>query len=207
MEVLVIRGSQVHLLGAIKGLLSEADRIRQEVEWVRPRVIAVSISREELQALEAYEGDGEEPSNFEEGLYMELLGRFGEVEKPPPCFVAALDAGRRLDVPVIAVDMDDETYTDAYVNRVSTLEVIGQSFRQKRLKRRKFTAESPEEFVLEFDGVVNWSDGFRLLEKDREQHIAQKVARLAGRHSPVLAVVDYERAGGVREALTVVGGQ
>ncbi len=201
MPALSVAGAQVRLLGAVKGLVSEGPRVVEAIETLRPDVIALTISPEELTALRAFQGEGAEPANYEEEVYMEGLGRFGDVEKPPPCFVAALEAGEREGIPVVAVDMDDETYTDAYVSRVSTLEIIGASFREKRLRRRRFAAETPEAFALEFDEVVNRPDGFRKLQEDREAHVGHAIERLARDHGSLLVVIDYERTDGVQSRL------
>ena len=59
-----------------------------------------------------------------------------------------------------------------------------------------FVATTPEEFVV--DRFVYDPEGYVALERARERHIAARIKKLARKHRALLAIVEYERAPGVR---------
>lgn len=195
-------GRRVFLLAVVRGLESERAEVRKALGESSADAIAVSISVEELKALDHYEKGDVPPSNFEEDVYMEGLSRFGEVKKPPPCFVEARDLAKRRGMRCHALDMNDQDYTEVYVTNVGTVEMMLHSMSEGRLRRKEFKAETPRDFVLEFDSAVNGSKGFKRLEKARENHMAERLAELSRDCVTVLAVVEAERAEGVGNALS-----
>jgi len=104
-------------------------------------------------------------------------------------------------VPVEGVDMDEATYTESYVDCVSALEVVFVGRMEKRLTKRRFRAQTPREFVLEWDAEVNGSPGFRRLQARREAFMAGRLREIAASRPRVLAIIEVERAQGVRAAL------
>ena len=104
-------------------------------------------------------------------------------------------------MPIKALDMNDEQYTNAYCRNISTLEMVSQGRGQRRIARHQFAAQTAEEFVLEFDSIVNKQKGYKKLEQEREEFMAMKIGKLAKKHEKVLAIVELERLGGVKEAL------
>jgi hypothetical protein len=194
----------VMLAGAIRGLVSEGEWIIKEIHEFRPDTVALSISKEGLIAMRSHLDSGAEEAgldNLEEEIYVAGLEAFGEVRKPPPCFAGALNTAVELGIQVEPLDLDDEEYTNAYCRNISTLEVISQGRCQRRIARHRFQARSAEEFVLEFDEIVNRQKGFQKLEVEREEHMATEVARLASNRNCVLAIIEIERLQGVVRAL------
>jgi hypothetical protein len=186
---------EVLIDGAVRGLVSEGKRVAVIVESTTPDIIGLSISREGLLAMEKLGGGDREqckPANPEEEIYMRGLSAYGEVMKPPPCFLAAIG----LQIPVEAIDMDDELYTAAYCRYVSTIDMIRQGGRQKRLRRLAINSKSPREFVIKWDRVVNRLGGYRRLEMAREAWLAKGAARLASKYQRPLIVIEYERLAG-----------
>jgi len=194
-------GRRVFLLGVVRGLESERAVVREALGESSADAIALSISDEEMKALELYEKGEVPPSNFEEDVYIDGLSRFGEVKKPPPCFVEARDLARKGGLKCHALDMNDQDYTEAYVSNVGTFEMMRHSMNEARLRRWRSKADTPEDFVIEFDGKVNDAKGFRRLEKARERHMAGRLVELLNDHERVLAVVEVERAKGVGQVL------
>src|SRR5437667_4195829 len=72
---------------------------------------------------------------------------------------------------------------------------------EKRLTKRRFRAQTPREFVLEWDAEVNGSPGFRRLQARREAFMAGRLREIAASRPRVLAIIEVERAQGVRAAL------
>ncbi len=205
MDVVDVKGCRLHLMPVVRGLASEAAGVEAAVAEVAPEAVALSLSREEIEALRAHDGSDVPPENVDEEVYVRGLSRFGTVRKPPPCFVAALAAAKGRGIPVHPLDMDTEQYSTAYLAAVGTLDVLRSNARQGRLRRWEPTARTPEEFVREWDALVNGSSGYRRLQDEREAFIARRLRQLAGKYRTLLALVEVERVGGVRGRLSSSG--
>lgn len=201
MDEVRLGDASVFLLPVVRGLPRERGTVLQAIDATRPGAIALSIAPEELEALRRYDGTPYAPDNLEEEVYVAGLSVWEEPIKPPPCFTEALRIASARKIRLEALDLDEDSYADAYTESVSALELIGQGRLEYRLSRKKFRAQTPEEFVLEWDGEVNRSAGFRKLQRLREVHMAQGLQGLAHEASPVLAVVELEREKGVLAAL------
>lgn len=195
-------GCEISVLPVIKGLVSESDQVRQAFDYVKPDVVAISISKEELEGLRNMPEDFEpELSRYEE-IYADGLTQFGEVSAPPPCYVAALELADHRGIPLVPVDMDEASYTELYVMAVSGGTLFRHSTRTWLLKRRRFSTESPEAFVRAWDRVVNGMEGFRKIEQTRAQTMARGILKACeGDGKSVLAVVELERADEVLEII------
>ena len=199
-EVLLDRAS-VHILPVVRGLPSETTLVRDAIGTVQPAVIGLSIGPEELQTLRYYDGGPLGPDNFEEEIYIAGLSAWEPPVKPPPCFSDAIREADARGVRIEALDMDEVTYTESYVDCVSTLEVVFQGRMEKRLTKKRFQATNPRDFVLEWDAAVNGSPGFARLQARREAFMAGRLREIAASSDSVLAIIEVERADGVRAAL------
>ena len=200
---------RILVFGSVKGLVSEGDKVRSSFSGFGPDVIAISISKEWLQAMIEHENAEENKDagfdNFEEEYYAKALGRFGKVKKPPPCFVEAWKLGGESDIPVIAIDFDDEEFTDLFCRHVTGVEWLKQPSKQRALARKKFNSRTPQEFAVEWDRFINATKGMRSMEDARVVRLAKEINELAKKHGRVMAVVDYERAEEVRARLLDFG--
>jgi hypothetical protein len=201
MDEVRLAKASVHVLSVVRGLPSEASAVARAIDLLSPSMIGLSIAPEELEALRSYPGGPAPPENFEEEVYMAGLAAWEEPVKPAPCFTEALRLADAHRIPVEGLDMDETTYTDAYTSAVSTMELILHGRAEARLRHRKFRAKTPEEFVREWDAVVNHAAGFARLQREREAHMATRLRDRAERFRRVLAVVECERAPGVLSAL------
>lgn len=196
MRTIELGTSRIAVLPVVKGLVSEAEAVSSAFSEVRPEAIAVSISREELDALRKRE-DYElyEPSDLEI-IYQAFLERWGEVRIPPPAFVRAMEIAEREDLAIIPLDMNDQVYTEAYCDKVSTTDMIRESMFARRATGKQYDLSSPAAFAVSWDRRVNFS-GFRELEDAREGHMAGALSNLSRRYRSVLAVIEVERCDGV----------
>jgi len=182
------------VLGVIKGLKSETEKVRKSFEELSPEKIAVSLSKEELHGLRNIPEDFEpELSRYEE-IYAEGLSRFGEVAVPPPCYVAALELADHMSLPLIPVDLDEQTYTELYCAAIPGTTLFRHSTRTWLLKRRRFSDEGPEEFVMAWDRAVNGTGGFRMIETKRAEAMAKGIREACTGTKTLLAVIELERA-------------
>ena len=196
-----VDGCTIHILSVIKGLKSETEKVRKAFEETKPDVVAISLSREEIEGLKNIPDDYEpELSRYDE-IYAEGLGRFGEVAAPPPCYVATLELAQHEGIPLIPVDMDEQSYTDLYCAVVPGTALFRHSTRIWLLKRRTFSDDSPEKFVLAWDKAVNNMEGFRLIERKRAQAMAKGIKKACAGSKDLLAVIEFERATDVLDIL------
>ncbi len=197
-------GSKVHLIGIVKGLVSEADRLEDIIDELNFKVGALPISKEEVEGLKDFISEDDldteiEPSTPEK-IYAEKLKKFGEVSLPPPSYTFFLEYCSKNEIDLEALDMDEEHYTMAYCDHVSGIQWIRQSLREKRLHRKSIEAEEPEEFVREWDLTINKLKGFQELEEHRERVMAKNIERLAER-GDLVGIIEEERIEGVLEEL------
>src|SRR2546426_8707006 len=189
----------IHLPPVVRGLPSEAPTVRRAIESTRPTAVGLSMGPEELRTLRSYDGGPLGPDNFEEEIYVAGLSAWEPAVKPPPCFSDAIKAADARGVPIEAVDMDEVTYTESYVDCVSALEVVFQGRLEKRLTKKRFRATNPKDFVLEWDAEVNASPGFARLQQRREAFMAGRLrGGPASRHSGVGVGRGGGAAGGAR---------
>jgi len=195
------RGCAIHMLPVIKGLVSESNSVKEAFDSTHPDTIAISISKEELEGLRNLPEDFEPDLSRYEEIYVNGLGRFGEVTAPPPCYVAALELAEHSGIPLVPVDMDEESYTELYCAAVPGTTLFRHSTRTWILKRRHFGAESPEEFVKSWDRAVNRLEGFGTIEKKRAEVIADGILAACEKSKRLLAVVELERSDDVASLL------
>src|SRR2546429_5955654 len=198
MDEVQLDRATIRLLPVVRGLPSEAETVRRAIESTRPAAIGISIGPEELITLRSYDGGPLGPDNFEEEIYVAGLSAWEPAIKPPPCFSAAIKAADARGVPIEAVDMDEVTYTESYVDCVSALEVVFQGRLEKRLTKKRFRATNPRDFVLEWDAEVNGSPGFARLQSRREAFMAGPLRGVASSAAPAAPVVNGAPAPGRR---------
>src|SRR6058998_628383 len=118
--------ASVNILPVVRGLPSETSTVADAIRTTNPNVVALSIGPEELQTLRVYHGGPLEPENFEEEIYVAGLSAWEPPLKPPPCFTEAIRIAEKRGTRLEALDMDEVTYTENYVDCVSTLEIVFQ---------------------------------------------------------------------------------
>jgi len=203
MEEVRLGEASVSILSVVRGLPSEGDSVVRAIESVRPDVLALSVSPEELETLRTYRGGNLEAGTTEEEAYVAGLSAWEEPILPPPCFTEAVAAATSRKLRLDALDMDEETYTDAYTTSVSTMELLLQGRMESRLLKKRFHVSTPQDFALVWDAEVNRTVGFARLQKEREKFMASRLREVAGDARRVLAVIEVERVKGVLAALRV----
>ena len=201
MRSVEVNGSRVHVLGVVKGLVSEEEKVESAIAKVSPDVIGLSISKEQLAALRSRESWGEYELSPLESAYKTLMQEFGEVRLPSPAFVKALELGGSLGVPVIPIDMNDLEYTETYCEKVGAMDLVREGAFSKSVRRKKFDGSSPESLAEDWDRRVNKAKGFRELEAERVRHMVLTLTKMTSRYHDILALVDHERSSQVIKRL------
>jgi hypothetical protein len=190
----------------VKGLERERKAVRRAILEARPEAVAIPVSPEGLRGLRAI-WKGTDPeiflSHYEE-IYAVKLARYGKVSVPPPSFTEAYAAAAEAGIPVRAIDLDEDAFSNAFVQNISTSNLVYHSLRWRWLRRRRFNQPSAREFCLAWDRAINSLRGFRNLELRREEHMAGALGRLCERHRKVLAVLELERMEGVLGRLSTI---
>lgn len=201
MEEIRLDEATISIYPAVRGLPSDGQAITKAIDALKPDVVALSVSPEELDTLRTYRGGNLEPDRTEDEVYVAGLSVWEEPILPPPCFSQAVERAMALRVRLEALDMDEEAYAVAYTAHVSTMELILQGRLENRLLKKRFRVATPQEFALAWDAEVNRTAGFAHLQREREKFIASRLRELADGPTRVLAVVEVERVKGVLAAL------
>ena len=194
-------GSTIHILPVIRGLTSEVETVRKAFDEVKPDLVAISISKEQVEGLRNLPSDFEpELSRYDE-IYVIGLAKYGEVAAPPPCYVAAVEIADSEKLPLVAIDLDEESYTELYCASVTGQALFRDSTRTWLLRKRSFSANSAEDYVLKLDRAFNNMRGFRRIEEERVHWMATELARASKKAVRPLAIFEYERAAEVSKRL------
>ena len=210
-----IRDKSIYLLGVIKGLTSERDTVRAAFRKFSPDAIALYVSEADLLGLQSVlDGKTKEvPLSRYESIYAHKLAfyaaqdkkKYGEVQVPPPALMESMELGIKHEIPVLALDMDEKAYSDAFVKNVSTIHLVRHSMRIKKLSKKKFDVKTPEEFTRAWDGELTKLKGFKNLEGARERYMAIRLLELRKKFKCILAVLEFERIDGVFNKLRNAG--
>ncbi|MDD1769772.1 MAG: hypothetical protein LUO79_01680 [Methanomassiliicoccales archaeon] len=193
--------STVQVLGVLKGLVSESSKVEEAVSAWSPDAVGMSVSAEELGALKVKEDYSLYEMSTLEEVYSVYMESFGPISLPTPAYVRALDLCQERGIPIEAVDLSDADFTEAYCQLIGATEMVREAFFTRSIGRKKFDISSPESFALDWDRRLNKAKGFRQLEMEREEHMAQRIFELADKHSIILAVIEYERSDRVADLL------
>jgi len=196
---LVLNDNAVLVLATIKGLTRERALVRNAFMDMDPDAVAIHISAEEMIGLKkVVDGKIKEIalSNYEE-VYAKKLSRYGQVQVPPPSIVSAYRLAKKKKIPILALDVGEERFTEAFTSNISTMQLYRHSSRLKKLAKKKYSSSDPEQFIREWDADVTKLKGFSQLEDIRERHMAERIQYFSGKFDTLLAVVEFERAPGI----------
>lgn len=195
----VVKKGNITIFGAIKGLVSEGEAIKKEMKRIRPERSAISISPEELRGLREYIEKGEFEFSLYgyEEAYLANLKNFGEVRAPAPSYVEAVRITKEIAIPLIPLDMDDDSFADTYISNVSKKDFIFHMLREKKVERKTFRVENAGDFVIKWDRYINKSRGLMAVEEAREDYMAKKLVDISRNTGSMVAVIDFERTDGI----------
>ncbi len=138
-------------------------------------------------------------------IYMSLLLAFGEARFPSPAFLAAVGAAGKGGPKAIGIDMEEEAFSDLHVSSVGYLDLMRSSRMVRVIEKKGLRADTPEEYVLEWDRRLMKIDGYTRVEIARAKYMARRVKTLAAKRGKVLLVCEFERMEVLTEALKAQG--
>lgn len=197
MTVLPLDLPEASLVPVVRGLVSEEDRVRAVVREAKVDSVALSVAPEELDALGSTPRAPWNPSSLQERIYADALRPFGPVAMPPPCFVAAVWAARERGLEIVALDLEEEAFTDLYLREVGALDLLWHDRRLRRLARDGLEAGNPQDLLLALDDRIAHPPSYRRVETARERHMARALVERCRAGRRPLALVEVERFPGV----------
>ena len=203
MITLQIGDCKVDILPLVNGLISEADRVREEFSDHEAYGVALSI--EGIQCLKNRRNIEEMFDVSElDMVYAKHLERFGEVEIPSPAMYTFIDLVTERGKLCIPLDMNDSDFTELYCDNVGAMEFIKEHNVAKKGMKRIFDGSTPEKMAKQWDDFVNSNlKSYGKLSKLREEHIANEIKDIAKYKRELLAIMEVERVDGV---VSLLGG-
>ena len=203
MITLQIGDCKVDILPIVNGLISEADRVREEFSDHEAYGVALSI--EGIQCLKNRRNIEEMFDVSElDMVYAKHLERFGEVEIPSPAMYTFIDLVTERGKLCIPLDMNDSDFTELYCDNVGAMEFIKEHNVAKKGMKRIFDGSTPEKMAKQWDDFVNSNlKSYGKLSKLREEHIANEIKDIAKYKRELLAIMEVERVDGV---VSLLGG-
>ena len=188
----------IDIIPIIKGLVSEREKVIDALSKKDYETAGVSWGIEEIEAVKKRdEINGENETNDIDIIYLYKLKEFGEVDMPDPAFTYVVDEFSKKGVSVIPLDMADQDFAEAYCNEVSTLDFLRENKIVKKMMKKEFTTSSPEEFMMEWDSLINEVKGYRKMNKVKEKFVAKQIKDIAKYRKNALVLVEYERFDGI----------
>jgi nitrogen regulatory protein PII len=188
----------VDILPIVKGLVSEAEKVREA--YGRHDAYAAALGIEEIIALKRREEikDIQELSEIDM-VYVHHLSGFGEIESPTPAYCELIDLCSKDSIDVIPLDMNNVEFTEMYVKTVTALEFVKEHRLAKKGMKRRFDMSSAESFAISWDDYLNKVKGYGKVSRKREEYIASQIVDIARYRRSLLAVVEVERINNIVE--------
>ncbi len=192
---------RVDILPIVKGLVSEAEKIRET--YGRYEAYAASLGIEEIMALKDRDNieDVQELSEIDM-VYVYHLSNFGEIEAPAPALCELIDLCSKDSLEVIPLDMNNEEFTEMYIQTVKTMEFVKEHRLAKKGMKRHFDMSSAESFAIAWDTYLNKVKGYGKVSRKREEYIASQIKDIAKYRTSLLAVIEVERVNNIATLLT-----
>ncbi len=197
MITLQVKGCKVDILPVVNGLVSEADRVREE--FTEHEAYGAALSIEGIQCLKNRRNIEDEFDVSElDMVYADHMERFGEVEIPSPAMYTFIDLVTEQGKLCIPLDMNDYDFTEAYCDHVGVTEFVKEHHVAKKGMKMIFDGSTPEKLAKQWDNYVNSHlKSYGKLSRLREQKIAEEIRDIADYKKELLAIIEVERVEGV----------
>jgi len=192
----------IDIIPIIKGLVSEKQKVVDALSSKDYETAGVCWGIEEIEAVRRRaEITGDNETNDLDIVYLYKLKTFGDVDMPDPSFTYIVDEFSKKNVAVIPLDMSDDEFAEAYCNEVSTLDFLKENKIIRKAMKKEFSTSSPEEFITEWDALINEVKGYRKMNLVKERFVASQIRDIAKYRRNALVLVDYERFEGIMSIL------
>ncbi len=198
MNTVEINGCRFDIIPIIKGLISEKEKVLDALSKGNYDAAAVALGPEDIEAItKRAEIKGEYETSDLDIIYSRHIIDFGPIDMPDPASTVLIDECNAKHVPVLPLDMSDAEYTEIYCNNVTTIEFLKEKRIIRKALRKKFDKSTPENFVMQWDALMNKIKGYDKVSKIREAYMADQIKDIAKYKKCVLTAIEYERVDGV----------
>lgn len=200
MKEISIEGKRLLIVPIIYGLIGEEKKIKEAFNKFTPDCIAIGIPPEDIEIVGNIK-DGEFDLSLQHQYYLFHLSKYGKISLPPLDIKIAYEISCKNNIPLHAIDIDDNEYADILTKNVSIFSLIRHSRKVRKLLNKEFEAKNAEEFVREWNKEINSIGAFRRLEEMREQRMVENILSLSRRYKKILAIVPLEKYDGIMSKL------
>ena len=188
-------GCRLDIIPIIKGLVSEKEKVVDALSKNDYETAGVSWGIEEIEAVRRRdEITGDNETNDIDVVYLYKLKSFGDVDMPDPAFTYVVDEFSKKGISVIPLDMSDDEFAEAYCREVSTWDFLKENKIVSKAMKREFASSSPEDFIMEWDSLINEVKGYRKMNALKEEFVAKQILDITKYRKSALILVDYERS-------------
>ena len=190
-QTVTVENTQIRILPTVKGLVSEAKLVEDEINSFEPNLVALSVGPEEIDGTRKWDGQPYDMSGWDEiyGLSLRKLVGDDGVRLPPPSFTKAIKISDSKNIEVIGIDMDEESFTESYTSNVSTWQLYRRGRLEKRMVKNGIEGNNPEEMAINMEKSIREIQGFSKLENDRVQTMYDNLKSNLDR-SKIMAIIE-----------------
>ena len=190
-QTVTVGNTQIRILPTVKGLVSEAKLVEDEINSFEPNLVALSVGPEEIDGTRKWDGQPYDMSGWDEiyGLSLRKLVGDDGVKLPPPSFTKAIKISDSKNIEVIGIDMDEESFTQSYTSNVSTWQLYRRGRLEKRMVKNGIEGNNPEEMAINMEKSIREIQGFAKLENDRVQTMYDNLKSNLDR-SKIMAIIE-----------------
>ena len=190
-QTVTVGNTQIRILPTVKGLVSEAKLVEDEINSFEPNLVALSVGPEEIDGTRKWDGQPYDMSGWDEiyGLSLRKLVGDDGVKLPPPSFTKAIKISDSKNIEVIGIDMDEESFTESYTSNVSTWQLYRRGRLEKRMVKNGIEGNNPEEMAINMEKSIREIQGFAKLENDRVQTMYDNLKSNLDR-SKIMAIIE-----------------
>lgn len=197
MKEISIEEKRLLIIPVIHGLIGEEKKIKEAFNKFNPDCIAIGIPPEDIEIVGNIKDGDEFDMSLQHQYYLLHLSKYGKISLPPLDIKITHEISCKNNIPLHAIDIDDDEYADILTKNVSIFSLIRHSRKVKKLLNKKFKAKNAEEFVREWNKEINSIKAFRKLEEMREQRMVENIVSLSKRYKKILAIVPLEKYDGI----------
>ena len=168
-QTIKLGNTKIRILSTVKGLVSESTFVEKEIDSFKPDLVALGIGPEEVQGTRDWDGEPYDMSGWDEIYGLSLRKIVGEngVKLPPPSFSSAIKVSDSKNIEVMGIDMDENSFTDAYTKNISTWQLFKRGRLEKSMAKTGIDGQTPEEIAMNMENSIRQLNGFAMLEEER----------------------------------------
>jgi len=191
-QTITLGNSEIRILSTVKGLVSESDIVESEIESFVPDLVALGIGPEEVNGTREWDGEPYDMSGWDEIYGLSLRKIVGDkgVKLPPPSFSTAIKVSDSKKIDVIGIDMDEESFTEAYTKNISTWQLFKRGRLEKSMSKAGIEGKTPEEIALNMESSIRELSGFAKLESARVKAMLTNLRIQSETRKKILAIIE-----------------